>query len=55
MDEDEIEEEEKMRTREKGDWMGNDSRMKQFLNFVDSSKIVPAQSKRIDHEKRRQW
>ena len=57
MDEDEKKEEEKeeMRTREKGDWMGNDSRMKQFLNFVDSSKIVPAQSKRIDHEKRRQW
>ena len=53
VDEDEKKEEEKMRTREKGDWMGNESRMKQFLNFVDSSKIVPAQSKRIDHEKRR--
>ena len=38
VDEDEREEEEKMRTREKGDWMGNDSRMKQFLSFVDSSK-----------------
>ena len=40
MDEDEKKEEEKeeMRTREKGDWMGNDSRMKQFLSFVDSSK-----------------
>ena len=37
VDEDEREEEEKMRTREKGDWMGNESRMKQFLNFVDSS------------------
>ena len=32
------EEEQEMRTREKGDWMGNDSRMKQFLSFVDSSK-----------------
>ena len=39
VDEDEKKEEEKkeMRTREKGDWMGNESRMKQFLNFVDSS------------------
>ena len=32
------EEKEEMRTREKGGWMGNDSRMKQFLNLVDSSK-----------------
>ena len=38
VDEDEREEEEKMRMRGKGDWMGNESRMKQFLNFVDSSK-----------------
>ena len=39
MDEDEKKEEEKreMRTREKGGWMGNDPRIGQHLNFVDSS------------------
>ena len=53
VDEDEKEEEEKMRTREKGDWMGNESRMKQFLNFVDSSE-VRARSIKADRSKRRE-
>ena len=55
MDKDEKEEEEKkeMRTREKGDWMGKESRMKQFLNLVDSSedRARPTKADRSKEEK----